>query len=157
MWSQVGIVGRTGAGKTSLTNAFFRIVEASGGSLSIDSVDIGQLGLRKVRSSIGIIPQVLKEQPILFAEFLWHKNYVRFYPRIRCFSPEHWDKIWTHLNASLMIRFGRLWNQYIWKVLWKIIPKVYLMTSPEEEVTSGKIYFYILCKSNGIVQVVIKL
>jgi len=55
-----GIVGRFGARKTFLTNAFFRIVEASAGNLPYDSVDIGELGLQKVRSSIGLIPQVLK-------------------------------------------------------------------------------------------------
>lgn len=56
---QIGIVGRTGAGKSSLTLALFRIIEAAGGSLIIDGVDIANLGLHDLRSRITIIPQVI--------------------------------------------------------------------------------------------------
>ena len=54
----VGIVGRTGAGKSSLTTALFRILEAASGVIRVDGIDISQLGLRRLRSSISIIPQV---------------------------------------------------------------------------------------------------
>ena len=52
-------MGRTGAGKSSLTLALFRIVEAAGGSIEIDEVNIAHLGLGKLRSRITIIPQDL--------------------------------------------------------------------------------------------------
>ena len=55
---QVGIVGRTGAGKSSLTVALFRIIEAAGGAIFIDETDVASLGLRDLRSRITIIPQV---------------------------------------------------------------------------------------------------
>ena len=58
MSRQVGIVGRTGAGKSSLTLAMFRIIEPASGSIVIDNFDIAGLGLQDLRSRITIIPQV---------------------------------------------------------------------------------------------------
>lgn len=55
---QVGIVGRTGAGKSSLTLSLFRIVEAAEGSIIVDGVDISNIGLHILRSRLTIIPQV---------------------------------------------------------------------------------------------------
>lgn len=56
---QIGIVGRTGAGKSSLTNCLFRIMEAAEGHIIIDGIDISTLGLHTLRSRLTIIPQVI--------------------------------------------------------------------------------------------------
>jgi ABC-type cobalamin/Fe3+-siderophores transport system ATPase subunit len=51
-------VGRTGAGKSSLTLSLFRIIEGASGSISIDGINIAHIGLAKLRSALTIIPQV---------------------------------------------------------------------------------------------------
>uniref|UniRef100_A0A8C1V729 ABC-type glutathione-S-conjugate transporter n=1 Tax=Cyprinus carpio TaxID=7962 RepID=A0A8C1V729_CYPCA len=60
---KVGIVGRTGAGKSSLALGIFRILEAAKGKIFIDGINIAEVGLHELRSRITIIPQ----DPVLFS------------------------------------------------------------------------------------------
>lgn len=60
---KIGIVGRTGAGKSSMLNALFRIVELERGQVLIDEYDVSRFGLLDLRKVLGIIPQA----PVLFS------------------------------------------------------------------------------------------
>lgn len=59
---KVGLVGRTGAGKSSLILSIFRLIEPASGQIVIDDIDIALVSLKHLRSRITIIPQ----EPILF-------------------------------------------------------------------------------------------
>ncbi|KAH6928773.1 hypothetical protein HPB50_019473 [Hyalomma asiaticum] len=55
---KVAVVGRTGAGKSSLVLALLRMIERTSGSITIDGTDIYNVSLRRLRSAIAIIPQM---------------------------------------------------------------------------------------------------
>ena len=65
-------MGRTGAGKSSLALALFRIMESAGGSIIVDGVNISDYGLDDLRSRLTIIPQVNHSGPSLNGDHqLW--------------------------------------------------------------------------------------
>lgn len=90
---KVGIVGRTGAGKSSLTQALFRIIEAADGSIKIDGEEISKLGLHDLRSRLTIIPQ----DPVLFSASL-RMN-------LDPFNSHSDDEIWKALELSHLKSF----------------------------------------------------
>ncbi|XP_073071630.1 multidrug resistance-associated protein 1 isoform X5 [Manis javanica] len=85
---KVGIVGRTGAGKSSLTLGLFRINESAKGEIIIDNTNIAKIGLHDLRSKITVIPQ----DPVLFSGSL-RMN-------LDPFSQYSDEEVWTSLELA---------------------------------------------------------
>jgi ABC-type multidrug transport system fused ATPase/permease subunit len=92
---RLGVVGRTGAGKSSLTLALFRFLETRSGSVVIDGLDISKINLYDLRSRLSIIPQVSKHlslsTSLVCLSYLSNIN-----SRTQCYSLELCAPIWIH-------------------------------------------------------------
>jgi len=87
---KVGVVGRTGSGKSTIILSIFRLIEPRSGTIMIDGVDVTTLRLEQLRSKIGLIPQ----DPVLFT------GSVRY--NLDPFSEATDQELWDALDAVRM-------------------------------------------------------
>ncbi|KAH9159883.1 hypothetical protein LEN26_002128 [Aphanomyces euteiches] len=82
---KIGVVGRTGAGKSSLIMALFRINEIASGTITISGVNTATIGIKTLRENMAIIPQ----NPVLF------KGTLRSFldPFEQCTDAQLWDAL----------------------------------------------------------------
>lgn len=106
--SQIGIVGRTGSGKSSMTLSLFRIVEAASGRILIDGIDIATVDLTKLRSKITIIPQV--RNCFFGGQIRLARGYGKYFRRIRYCFPERFDSIWIRFSSIPTTSCGTFWK-----------------------------------------------
>ncbi|GMR37869.1 hypothetical protein PMAYCL1PPCAC_08064, partial [Pristionchus mayeri] len=92
---KIGIVGRTGAGKSSFALALFRMIEPAGGSITIDGKESTSMGLHELRKRLTIIPQ----EPVLFS------GSVRF--NLDPFGDYSDDQLWTALKLAHLESFSK--------------------------------------------------
>ncbi|KAJ1998520.1 hypothetical protein GGI04_004963, partial [Coemansia thaxteri] len=88
---KIGVVGRTGAGKSTLSLAFLRFIEAAKGRVLLDNVDISKIGLEELRRNVTIIPQ----DPTLF------NGTIRF--NLDPFSEFPDELLWDALKRSHLV------------------------------------------------------
>ena len=94
---RVGVVGRTGAGKSSLVLALFRFLEASQGKILVDGIDIARIKLDQLRNRLAIIPQ----HPVLFRGTV-HSNLDPFNEHTESSLLEALQAVgWTHDSISV--------------------------------------------------------
>lgn len=99
-YERVGIVGRTGAGKSSIINALLRVSDTTRGEIIIDNVDISTLALSVLRSRIAIVPQ----EPFLFSGTVRDN----LDPRALHLDSEIWNAITHCLTSPLVQSLGGL-------------------------------------------------
>ncbi|KAJ2563324.1 hypothetical protein IW140_006157 [Coemansia sp. RSA 1813] len=89
---KVGVVGRTGAGKSTMSLALLRFIEASKGQIVLDGVDISKIGLEDLRRNVTIIPQ----DPVLF------NGTIRF--NLDPFDEHPDELLWDALKRTHLVR-----------------------------------------------------
>ncbi|KAH9796197.1 ABC transporter C family member 2 [Citrus sinensis] len=125
---KVGIVGRTGAGKSSMLNALFRIVELERGEISIDGCDVSKFGLTDLRKVLSIIPQ----SPVLFSVVNLKdicKVIYTFVPTSYYFTPflQKLDNYDVHFILQGTVRFNLdPFNEHTDADLWEALERAHL-------------------------------
>ena len=105
------MVGRTGAGKTTLFSAILRLTELDSGQILIDDIDVSKVELNNLRSNVAVIPQ----DPVLFQVSFFPKNEfwacISVYRNRKCkiiyFFRAQFDTISIRLNNMMTMLFGQ--------------------------------------------------
>jgi ATP-binding cassette subfamily C (CFTR/MRP) protein 1 len=107
----VGVVGRTGAGKSTLASVLFRLRELDSGVIRIDGIDISLLSLKTLRSRLSIITQVTLLVYVLSCSDLC-------FPRSLCCFRGRCVSIWIRLTCGPTTSCGRCCGAWVWTHWW---------------------------------------
>ena len=130
LFLQVGVVGRTGAGKSSLMLGLFRLIEPAQGCIKIDGWDISMMGLHDLRSKLTILPQVCAVFKLNLKHRYLKRNIRSLTPVMSAFPQD--PVLFSGTFRFNVDPFEQYSDDEIWRALQHAHLKTFVMSFPDK-------------------------